>query len=296
MTDDVLDHSRRKFFYFGAAALFASLTTSHAMAQSVSNKLKIGVIGSGHIGGTIGGLWVKAGHSVLFSSRHPEELKPLTDSLGPLAKAGTVGDALDFGDVILVAVPYKAIPELAKDYGPKFAGKIVIDPANAVARRDGEDLLKETKEKGIGATTESYLKGSHVVRAFNSMSYTNPLRATTSARSRSPRSWCAMQVSSRWQCPLPGRRSSRRAAPFMASSSPARLCASASVSPNDGIRCRRRHGVQQPVSSPPSPPDKCDTSRASCARLVLVLHFLGPCLVLHPASDPRSDGRGRRGE
>src|SRR5260221_310598 len=94
MTDDVLDHSRRKFFYFGAAALFASLTTSHAMAQSVSNKLKIGVIGSGHIGGTIGGLWVKAGHSVLFSSRHPEELKPLTDSLGPLAKAGPVGVAL----------------------------------------------------------------------------------------------------------------------------------------------------------------------------------------------------------
>ena len=145
MTDDVLDHSRRKFFYFGAAALFASLTTSHAMAQSASNKPKIGVIGSGHIGGTIGGLWVKASHSVLFSSRHPEELKPLTDSLGPLAK----------------------------DYGPKFAGKIVIDPANAVARRDGEDLLKETKEKGIGATTESYLKGSHVVRAFNSMSYTH---------------------------------------------------------------------------------------------------------------------------
>ena len=173
MTDDVLDRSRRKFFQFGAAALFASVTPTHAMAQSVSNKLKIGVIGSGHIGGTIGGLWVKAGHLVLFSSRHPEELKPLIDSLGPLAKAGTVSEALDFGDVILVAVPYKAIPELAKDYGPKFVGKIVIDPANAVARRDGEDLLRETKEKGIGATTESYLKGSHVVRAFNSMSYTH---------------------------------------------------------------------------------------------------------------------------
>jgi len=51
MTDDVLEHSRRKFFHFGAAALFASLTPTHAMAQSVSNKLKIGVIGSGHIGG-----------------------------------------------------------------------------------------------------------------------------------------------------------------------------------------------------------------------------------------------------
>src|SRR6476619_7383608 len=173
MTGDVLDHSRRKFFLLGAAALFASMMPTHAMAQSGSNKVKIGVIGSGHIGGTIGGLWVKAGHSILFSSRHPEELKPLTDKLGPLAKGGTVSEALDFGSVILVAVPYKAIPELAKDYGPKFAGKIVIDPSNAIARRDGEDLLKETKEKGIGATTESYLKGSHVVRAFNSMSYTH---------------------------------------------------------------------------------------------------------------------------
>ena len=53
MTNDMLDHSRRKFFHFGAAALFASATPTHAMAQSVSNKLKIGVIGSGHIGGTI---------------------------------------------------------------------------------------------------------------------------------------------------------------------------------------------------------------------------------------------------
>ena len=67
MTGDVLDHSRRKFFLLGAAALFASMMPTHAMAQSGSKKVKIGVIGSGHIGGTIGGLWVKAGHSVLFS-------------------------------------------------------------------------------------------------------------------------------------------------------------------------------------------------------------------------------------
>jgi predicted dinucleotide-binding enzyme len=173
MTDDVFDFNRRELFPFGAAVMLAASWPGLAIAQSAAGKLKIGVIGGGHIGGTIGGLWIKAGYPVLFSSRHPEELKTLTDSLGPLAKAGTVADALDFGEVILIAVPYKAIPELAKDYGPKFAGKIVIDPANAVARRDGEDLLKETKEKGIGNTTESYLKGSHVVRAFNSMSYTN---------------------------------------------------------------------------------------------------------------------------
>ena len=172
MTDDFALHSRRSFFHLGTAALIVGAMPRLAIAQPAANKVKIGVIGGGKIGGTIGGLWVKAGHPVLFSSRHPEELKPLTDGLGPLAKAGTVADALDFGSVILVAVPYKAIPDLAKEYGPKFAGKIVIDPANAVARRDGEELLNETKEKGIGNTTESYLKGSHVVRAFNSMSFT----------------------------------------------------------------------------------------------------------------------------
>jgi hypothetical protein len=173
MTDDILRPDRRDVLKIGAAALLAVSAPHHALAQSAGGKVKIGVIGGGHIGGTIGGLWVKAGHQVLFSSRHPEELKSLVDGLGSLAKAGTVAEALDFGEVILVAVPYKAIPDLAKEYGPKFAGKIVIDPANAVARRDGEEILAETKEKGIGNTTQSYLKGSYVVRAFNTMSYTN---------------------------------------------------------------------------------------------------------------------------
>ena len=172
MTDDVVDRGRRGLLGIGAATLLAGSLPRFALAQPAAAKLKIGTIGAGHIGGTIGGLWVKAGHQVLFSSRHPEELKPLIDSLGPLAKAGTVDDALAFGDTILIAVPYKAIPQIAKDYGPKFAGKVVIDPNNATARRDGEELVKETQEKGIGNTTASYLKGAHVVRAFNSMSYT----------------------------------------------------------------------------------------------------------------------------
>lgn len=163
--------TRRRLFATGATILAAVTLPRFANAQTATVKTKIGVIGAGHIGSTIGGLWVKAGHPVLFSSRHPDELKSLVEGMGPLAKAGSVGEALDFSEVILIAVPYKAIPDLAKEYGPKFANKIVIDPANAVARRDGEELLAETKEKGIGVTTESYLKGAHVVRAFNSMSY-----------------------------------------------------------------------------------------------------------------------------
>src|SRR5262245_52922770 len=73
------DSSRRTLLVFGGAlALDAALHSWPSAAPTNSNtKLPIGVIGSCHIGGTIGGLWVKSGHPVLFSSRHPEELKDL---------------------------------------------------------------------------------------------------------------------------------------------------------------------------------------------------------------------------
>ena|SRR5262245_16618387 len=170
MVDNVVDCGRRRLFGLGATALLVGAWPGLVFAQQGPDKRKIGVIGSGNIGGTIGGLWVQAGHPVLFSSRHPEELTKMTADLGPLAKLGTVDDALAFGDVILLAVPYKAVPQLSKDYGPKFAGKVVLDADNAVAARDGDELLKETKEKGIGNTTASYFPDAHVVRAFNSMS------------------------------------------------------------------------------------------------------------------------------
>lgn len=127
-------------------------------------KSKIGVIGSGRIGGTIGGLWVKAGHPVMFSSRHPQELKSLTDSLGPLAQAGTVAQAVAFADVLLLAVPYGALPEVAQQNN--WQGKIVLDATNAVSPRDGA-IVEEVKANGIGVTTAKYLRGARVVRVFN---------------------------------------------------------------------------------------------------------------------------------
>src|SRR5476649_1691204 len=80
-----------------ALILGAALWPMRSLAQVTSGKLRIGVIGAGKIGGTIGELWVKAGHSVLFSSRHPEELKDLVTGLGALAQAGTVEQAIGFG-------------------------------------------------------------------------------------------------------------------------------------------------------------------------------------------------------
>src|SRR5689334_12275713 len=90
----------------GVIVLGASLGVPSALAQA-RTKMPIGIIGSGHIGGTVGGLWIKAGHPVMFSSRHPEELKDMVGKLGPLAKAGSVAEAIAFGDALLVAVPYR---------------------------------------------------------------------------------------------------------------------------------------------------------------------------------------------
>ena len=88
---DLIDRKRRAFLGAGGALILSASWLGRASAQ---NKLKIGVIGSGHIGGTIGGLWVKNGHSVLFSSRHPEELKDMVAGFGR-ARAGGHGGSGD---------------------------------------------------------------------------------------------------------------------------------------------------------------------------------------------------------
>jgi predicted dinucleotide-binding enzyme len=157
-----------------AAAISLAATiypqSSFGQAPSVAAKLKIGVIGSGNIGGTVGSLWVKAGYQVLFSSRHPKELKPLVDRLGQLARAGSVREALTFGDVIFIGVPYGAYPQIGKDYGRELSGRIVLDAGNAVLKRDGE-ITNEAREKGIGITSAKYLAGARIVRAFNTMNF-----------------------------------------------------------------------------------------------------------------------------
>jgi 8-hydroxy-5-deazaflavin:NADPH oxidoreductase len=167
-----IDRRRRALLGAGAALIVsAALWPKSGRAQPGGAKMHIGVIGSGHIGSTIGGLWVKNGHKVLFSSRHPEELKDMVAGLGDLAQAGTVEQAIAFGDALLIAVPYKALPELGKDYGSALKGKIVVDACNATPGRDGADLADEVKKDGIGVTSQKYLPGARLVRAFNSMNY-----------------------------------------------------------------------------------------------------------------------------
>jgi 8-hydroxy-5-deazaflavin:NADPH oxidoreductase len=176
MTPGLIAQSRRQLIHTGIAiaALILFFTglpqRSPAQPPPAPADIKIGIIGSGNIGGTLGRLWVKSGHQVLFSSRHPEKLQPLADSLGPLARSGTVREALIFGDAVLIAVPYGAYPQIGKDYARELAGKIVLDAGNAVLRRDGE-IANEARQRGIGHTSAKYLSGARIVRAFNTLNF-----------------------------------------------------------------------------------------------------------------------------
>ena len=100
--------------------------------------MRIGIIGAGKIGSTVAKLWVDAGHEVFLSSRHAEELRPLVMKLGERASAGTPREAVQFGEVVMLTVPLKAIPELARELAPLLAGKVVLDTGNAYPQRDGD--------------------------------------------------------------------------------------------------------------------------------------------------------------
>lgn len=146
----------------------ALITSSGHAAPPDARPMKIGIIGTGHIGGTLAKLWVAAGHEVLLSSRHPEELRALAKQLGPRARVGTPGEAASFGDVVLISVPYKALPELGRDLKAELAGKIVLDTCNPYPGRDG-DMASEARRKGTGVASPELLPGTRLVRAFNAI-------------------------------------------------------------------------------------------------------------------------------
>jgi len=156
---------RRTLLLAGGALLLAGGRGS--LAQPAT-KSPVGIIGSGRLGGTVGTLWAKAGHPVLFSSRNPERLKELVEAAGPNARAGTPAEAVAFGQALLVAVPYGALPQLGQDLGASLAGKVVLDACNAVPARDG-DVARLAAERGIGATSAGFLPGARLVRAFNTL-------------------------------------------------------------------------------------------------------------------------------
>lgn len=137
--------------------------------------LKIGIIGTGHIGGALATLWAKAGYTLMISSRHPAELEGLARSLGSRVRVGTPREAAAFGSVVLISVPYGALPEVGRDLAPQLRGKIVLDTGNPYPSRDGP-MAVEARREGTGVASARYLPGVRLVRAFNAITWINLAR------------------------------------------------------------------------------------------------------------------------
>ncbi|WP_149276223.1 NADPH-dependent F420 reductase [Pareuzebyella sediminis] len=133
--------------------------------------MKIGIIGSGKIGGNLGKHWAKAGHDVLLSSRHPEELGSLVKEAGKNAKAVSVTEAFEANaDVYLLAMPFKAIDKIAELYAGEYSNKIIIDATNPYPQRDGE-MAREVRDANYNASEYTAMKFStaKTVKAFNTI-------------------------------------------------------------------------------------------------------------------------------
>ncbi|HVE79935.1 MAG TPA: NAD(P)-binding domain-containing protein [Gemmatimonadaceae bacterium] len=129
--------------------------------------MRIGIIGAGNIGATAARLFVEAGHEVAVSnSRGPESLRALVAELGPRARAETVDGAAEFGEVILLAVPWRtpeALPSPAR-----VQGKVVIDAMNPYSSSGG---LADLGDSSSSEETAKRLPGARLVKAFNTIWY-----------------------------------------------------------------------------------------------------------------------------
>jgi predicted dinucleotide-binding enzyme len=151
-----------------AVALLGLAARADTPVPKTAHPLKIGIIGAGEIGSALARHWGAAGHQLMISSRHPEELQTLAKEIGPNVKVGTPREAAAFGDVIQLAVPYGATPQVGRDYAAELKGKIVLDAGNPYPSRDGEMAVRD-RQRGTGVASAEYLPGTRLVRAFNAI-------------------------------------------------------------------------------------------------------------------------------
>jgi predicted dinucleotide-binding enzyme len=163
-----MDLRRRGLLVIAACVLAAAVLPFSARAQDAEGKMKIGIIGSGDVGSAIGAAWVRAGHEVMFSSRHIEHDRELAARLGEGARAGTPREAAEFGEVVMVSVPYRSLPDVGKEVGDLLKGKVVIDTCNPFPSRDGE-IAEWARGMGAGLASAELLPGARLVRAFNAV-------------------------------------------------------------------------------------------------------------------------------
>jgi predicted dinucleotide-binding enzyme len=126
-----------------------------------------GFIGSGNIGSTVARLAVGAGNNVVMSnSRGPDTLADLVAELGPRARAGTVKEAAEGGDVVVVTIPLRGYRDVPVE---PLRGKVVIDTMNYYPGRDGRIPELDDESTTTSELLQAHLPESRVVKVFNNI-------------------------------------------------------------------------------------------------------------------------------
>ena len=158
---------RRDVLRMAAICAVAAAPLRHALAQGTTRP-RLGLVGSGNVGSNLGRVWSQKGYEVMFASKDLEADKRLAAQVGGKARAGTPQEAAAFGEVLVFAVPYGALPDLGKTLGTALKGKVVIDACNPFPQRDGA-IADEARAQGAGAVSARLLPGARIVRAFNAV-------------------------------------------------------------------------------------------------------------------------------
>lgn len=125
----------------------------------------IGIIGAGHIGSQLARAFTRLGDEVVIAnSRGPETLADLIDELGPTARAATVAEAAEAGEVVVVTVPLAAYRDIPAE---PLAGKIVLDTNNYYWERDGRIPALDNGEATTSGLLQEHLPQSKVATGFN---------------------------------------------------------------------------------------------------------------------------------
>lgn len=132
--------------------------------------MKIGILGSGNVGGTLGARWARAGHDVTFGSRRPDspEIQALVDRAGSTARAADPASTVAASQVLLLATPWNATRAVLASAG-SVAGKVLLDATNP--------LTEGARGLALGHTTSGaeqvadWAAGAKVVKIFNTVGF-----------------------------------------------------------------------------------------------------------------------------
>jgi 8-hydroxy-5-deazaflavin:NADPH oxidoreductase len=142
---------------------------SQARGEIIGGMATIGFIGSGMMGGTLARLSVAAGHMVVLSnSRGPDTLKDLVAEIGSMARAESVDNTAEEGDLVVVATPLAAVKHVPVR---PLEDKAVIDANNYYPQRDGPIADLDSGQITSSQLLQRHLPGASVVKAFNNIFY-----------------------------------------------------------------------------------------------------------------------------